>query len=185
MSSTRPLFALESGSMGIWVMWRMVVCLGLRFSRICKFLGEQGAQAEVPLNIQVLWDVAKRATRDAYIGDEYGVGLEDEEEDRENEGLHHASKGASSSYRSTIGPTPSGVQSLNPNPTLPHKVVLCAFHAPFMLLPNGAELFWCLLSCSFCLLLWCLLWCFLCRLLWCLLWCCLCWLLWCLLWCCL
>ena len=46
---------------------------------------EEDIEAEVPLNIQDLWVVPKRATRDADIGDVYGVGLEDEDEDSDDE----------------------------------------------------------------------------------------------------
>ena len=37
---------------------------------------EEGAEEEVPLNIQDLWVVPKRVTHDTNIGDVYGVGLE-------------------------------------------------------------------------------------------------------------
>ena len=40
---------------------------------------EENVEAEVPLDIQDLWAVPKRATRDADIGDVYGVGLQDRE----------------------------------------------------------------------------------------------------------
>ena len=52
--------------------------------------GEEGAEEDVPLNIQDLWVVPKRATHDANIGDVYGVGLEDEDEDSDDEDLNQA-----------------------------------------------------------------------------------------------
>ena len=48
---------------------------------------EEDAPAELHLNIQDLWVVLKRATRHADIGDVYGVGLEGEDEDSDNEDL--------------------------------------------------------------------------------------------------
>ena len=55
---------------------------------------EEGAKAEVSLDIQDLWVVPKRATRDTDIEDAYGVGLEDEDENSENEDLDRAGEGA-------------------------------------------------------------------------------------------
>ena len=57
---------------------------------------EEGAEVEVPLNIQDLWVVPIRATRDTNIEDVYGVGLEDEVEDSE-EDLDRVAKVASNS----------------------------------------------------------------------------------------
>ena len=50
-----------------------------------QFLGEEGAEEEVPLNIQDLLVVPKRATRDPDMRDVYGVGLEDQDEDSDDE----------------------------------------------------------------------------------------------------
>ena len=58
---------------------------------------EEDAQAEVHLNIQDLWVVPKRATRHAGIGDVYGVGLEGEDEDIDDENLEQPGDVASSS----------------------------------------------------------------------------------------
>ena len=58
---------------------------------------EQDGQAEVQLDIQDLWVVPKRATRDADIRDVYGVGFEGEDEDSEDEDLEQAGEVASSS----------------------------------------------------------------------------------------
>ena len=58
---------------------------------------EEDAQAEVHLNIQDLWVVPKRATCHADIGDVYGVGLEGEDEDSEDEDLELLGEVASSS----------------------------------------------------------------------------------------
>ena len=58
---------------------------------------EEDAQAEVQLNIQDLWVVPKRATRHADIGDVYGVGLEGEDEDSEDEDLEQPGEVTSSS----------------------------------------------------------------------------------------
>ena len=56
------------------------------FKNLAASLEEDG-QAEVQLDIQDLWVVPKRATSHADIGDVYGVGLEGEEEDIEDEDL--------------------------------------------------------------------------------------------------
>ena len=58
---------------------------------------EEDAQAEVHLNIQDLWVVPKRATRHADIGDVYGVGLEGEDEDSDDEDLEQPGEVAISS----------------------------------------------------------------------------------------
>ena len=58
---------------------------------------EEDGQAEVQLDIQDLWVVPKRATRHADIGNVYGVGLEGEDEDSEDEDLEQAGEVASSS----------------------------------------------------------------------------------------
>ena len=57
---------------------------------------EEDGQAEVQLDIQDLWVVPKRATRHTNIGDVYGVGLEGEDEDSEDEDLEHPGEFGSS-----------------------------------------------------------------------------------------
>ena len=59
-----------------------------------------------------LWVVPKRATRDADIGDVYGVSLEDEDEDTDDEDLEHHGEVASSS--SSDLHNPPAVTSSNP-----------------------------------------------------------------------
>ena len=119
MSSARPLFFHGSGSKGMQLRLRMVVCLGLPLSRSCKFLSlEEGAEAEVALDIQDLWVVPKRATRDTDIEDVYGVDLEDEDENSEDEDLDWAGEGAgsSSSYlRTHMAPSPPVTQAESSN----------------------------------------------------------------------
>ena len=75
---------------------------------------EEDGQAEVQLDIQDLWVVPKRATRHADIGDVYGVGLEGEDEDSEDEDLEQAGEVASSS--SSDLRNPSAVPSTSSNP---------------------------------------------------------------------
>ena len=75
---------------------------------------EEDGQAEVQLDIQDLWVVPKRATRDADIGDVYGVGLEGEDEDSEEEDLEQAGEVANSS--SSDLRNPSVVPSTSSNP---------------------------------------------------------------------
>ena len=58
---------------------------------------EEGAEAEVPLEISDLWVVPKRATGDADIEGVYGVALEDEDEVIDEEDLDRADEVASSS----------------------------------------------------------------------------------------
>ena len=58
---------------------------------------EEDAQAEVQLNIQNLWAVPKRATRHADISDVYGVGLEGEDNNSEDEDSKQPREVASSS----------------------------------------------------------------------------------------
>ena len=58
---------------------------------------EEDVEAEVPLDIQGLWFVPKRATRDADIGDVYGVGLQDEDEDTDDEDVDQPGEVASNS----------------------------------------------------------------------------------------
>ena len=75
---------------------------------------EEDGEAEVPLDIRDLWVVPKRATRDADIGDVYGVELEGEDEDSEDEDMEQADAFASSS--SSDLPNPSAVPSTSSNP---------------------------------------------------------------------
>ena len=83
------------------------------FKDLASSLEEDG-QAEVQLDIQDSWVVPKRATRDADIGDVYGVGLEGEDEDSEDEDLEQAGAVASSS--SSDLRKPSAVPSTSSNP---------------------------------------------------------------------
>ena len=66
---------------------------------------EEDGQSKVQLDIQDLWVVPKRATRDADIGDVYGVGLEGEDEDSEDEDLEQAGEVASSSSSDIRNPS--------------------------------------------------------------------------------
>ena len=66
------------------------------------------------MDIEDLWVVPKRATHHADIGDVYGVGLEGEDEDSEDEDLEHAGEVASSS--SSDLRNPSAVPSTSSNP---------------------------------------------------------------------
>ena len=75
---------------------------------------EEDGQAEVRLDIQDLWVVPKRATRHADIGGVYGVGLESEDEDSEDEDLEQAGEVASSS--SSDLRNSSAVPSTSSNP---------------------------------------------------------------------
>ena len=88
--------------------------LGFAAFKDLQVSGEEGAQEEVPLNIQDLWVVPKRATRDADIGDVYGVGLEDEDEDSDDEDLNQAGEVASSSSSDLHNPPALSSTSANP-----------------------------------------------------------------------
>ena len=66
---------------------------------------EEDGEAEVPLDIRDSWVVPKRATRDAGIGDVYGVELEGEDEDSEDEDMEQASAVASSSSSDLRNPS--------------------------------------------------------------------------------
>ena len=66
---------------------------------------EEDGQAEVPLDIQDLWVVPKRATRHADIGDVYGVGLEGGDEDSEDEDSEQPGEVASSSSSDLHNPS--------------------------------------------------------------------------------
>ena len=74
---------------------------------------EEDGQAEVQLDNQDLWVVPRRATRHADIGGVYGVGLEGEDEDSEDEDLELAGEVASSSSDLR---NPSAVPSTSSNP---------------------------------------------------------------------
>ena len=71
--------------------------LGFAAFKDLQVLAEEGAEAEVPLEISDLWVVLKRATGDADIGDVYGVALEDEDEASDEYDLDRAGEVASSS----------------------------------------------------------------------------------------
>ena len=66
------------------------------------------------MDIQDLWVVPKRATRHADIGDVYGVGLEGEDEDSEDEDLEQAGEVASSSSSDLRNPSVVPLTSSNP-----------------------------------------------------------------------
>ena len=75
---------------------------------------EEDAESEVPLDVQDLWVVPKRATRDADIGVVYGVGLEDEDEDIDIEDSDQPAEVANSS--SSHLPNILAVVSTSSNP---------------------------------------------------------------------
>ena len=89
----------------------MVVCFGVRLSRIWQFLWKRMVRRRS--RFQDLWIVPKRATRDADIGDVYGVELEREDEDSAEEDLEQAGAVASSS--SSNFRHPSAVPSTSSN----------------------------------------------------------------------
>ena len=93
MISRRPLSARANGSKGIRLSWKMVVSLGLLLSMICQFLSKRMLRQRF---IQDFWVVPKRATRHADIGDVYGVELEGEDEDSDDEDLEQLGEVASS-----------------------------------------------------------------------------------------
>ena len=66
------------------------------------------------MNIQDSWVVPKRATCHADIGDAYGVGLEGEDEDSDDEDLEQASEVASSSSFDLRNPPTVPSTSSNP-----------------------------------------------------------------------
>ena len=66
---------------------------------------EEDGRAEVQLDIQDLWVVPKRATRPADIGDVYGVGLEGEDEDNEDEDWEQPGEVASGSSSDLCNPS--------------------------------------------------------------------------------
>ena len=75
---------------------------------------EEDAESEVPLDIQDLWVVLKRAIRDTDTGVVYGVGWEDEDEDRDVEDSDQPAEVASSS--SSHFPNTPSVVSTSSNP---------------------------------------------------------------------
>ena len=75
---------------------------------------EEDVESEVPLDIQDLWVVPKRATRDAGIGAVYGIGLEDGDEDTDVEDSDQPVASSSSSHL----PNPLAVVSTSSNPAL-------------------------------------------------------------------
>ena len=82
----------------------MVVCLGVLEFKDLQASFEEDAETEAPLEIQDLRVVPKRATRGADIGDWYGVGLQDEGEDIDDEALDHPSECANSSSSNLSNP---------------------------------------------------------------------------------
>ena len=72
---------------------------------------EEDGEAQVPQDIRDLWVVPKRATRDADIGDVYGVELDGEDEDSEDNDMEQA---VASSSSSDLG-NPSAVPSTSSN----------------------------------------------------------------------
>ena len=74
---------------------------------------EEDEEGEVPLDIQDLWVVPKRATRDADIRAVYGVRLEDEDEDTDDEDSDQPGEVASNS--SSDLPNPPAVVSTSSN----------------------------------------------------------------------
>ena len=89
MISGRPLspFRPRKWKQGHAVEVEDGVLLGFGSFKDLPISFEEDAQAQVQLNIQNLWVVPKRPTRHADIGDVYGVGLEGEDEDSEDEDL--------------------------------------------------------------------------------------------------
>ena len=88
--------------------------LGFAIFKDLQVSFEEDAQAEVHLNIQDLWVVPKRATRHAYIGDMYGVGLEGEDKDSDDEDLEQPGEVASSSSSDLRNPLAVPSTSSNP-----------------------------------------------------------------------
>ena len=85
---------------------------------------EEGAEAEVPLEVSDLWVIPKRATGDADIGDVYGVALEDEDEATDEEDLDRAGEVASSSSSDLPNPpalSSTSAPSANPSAQLVFK----------------------------------------------------------------
>ena len=97
--------------------WTMVVCWDLQPSKICKLV-EEGAEAEVPLEVSDLSVVPKRATGDADSRDVYGVALEDEDEATDEEDLDRVGEVASSSSSDLPNlPALSSTSSTSANPS--------------------------------------------------------------------
>ena len=75
---------------------------------------EEDCEAEVQLDIQDVWVVPKRATRHADIGDVYGVGLEDEHDNKEDEDLEQPGEVASRSSSNLRNPLAVSSTSSSP-----------------------------------------------------------------------
>ena len=78
---------------------------------------EKGAEVGVPLNMEDLWVVLKRATRDTDIGHVYDVGLEDNDEDSVDVDLDQAGEvgsSSSSNLRTPMAPSPGLLLNLGP-----------------------------------------------------------------------
>ena len=88
--------------------------LGFAASKDLPVSLEEDGQAEVQLDIQDLWVVPKRATRHADIGNVYGVCLEGEDEDSEDEDLEQPGEVASSSSSDLRNPSAVLSTSFNP-----------------------------------------------------------------------
>ena len=88
--------------------------LGFAAFKDLPFSLEEDGQAEVHLDIQDLWVVPKRATRQADIGDVHGVRLEGEDKDSEDQDLEQLGEVASSSFFDLRNP--SAVPSTTSNP---------------------------------------------------------------------
>ena len=115
-------FVHGSGSNGMRLRSRMVVCLGLLLCKDLQVSLEQGVEAEVPLNNQDLWVVPMRATRDTNIEHVYGVGLKDEDEDSEDEDLDRLGEVASSSsfdLQAQLAPSPPMTQAKSSHSSIP------------------------------------------------------------------
>ena len=77
--------------------------LGFAAFKNLQVSAEEGAKAEVPLEVSDLWVVPTRATGDADIGDVYGVALEDEDEATDEEDLDRAGEVASTGPAPPLG----------------------------------------------------------------------------------
>ena len=91
---------------------------------------EQGAEVEVPLNIQDMRVVAKSATRDSNIEHVYVAALEDEDEDSEDEDLDQLVEVASSSSSDpltqlALSPPVTQAASSNSSNPAPQLVFKC------------------------------------------------------------
>ena len=96
----------------MWLRCKMVVCLGLLRSRICKFLWNRMHRTRFHWTFK--WVLPKRATRDTDIGALYGVGLEDEDEDTDDEHSDQPGDVARSSSFDPLNPPTMVSTSSNP-----------------------------------------------------------------------